>query len=877
MLVKSGGMTRTAARLYQYFRPEKYRLYLSIDSGAMTFKGSVVIDGLKTGAPSKRLTFHQKDLKITSAKITKLSKNGEQEISLARINLHKSFDEVRLHTKELLHGGVYRVEMHFEGKITDAMHGIYPCYFDKRRKKLIATQFESHHAREALPCIDEPEAKAVFELTLETPAGQTVIGNTPVKKQRTNNKKQITEFEPSPKMSAYLLAFAFGELAYQEAKTKSGIQVRCYTTPANRQLLDFALKAAVKSTEFFEDYFDTPYPLPKLDLIGLPDFSSGAMENWGLITFRESIFLCDPKSTSIDTKQWIALVIAHEIAHQWFGNLVTMRWWDDLWLNESFANLMEYIAVNDIFPKWRIFEQFINGEMAAAFRRDSLPNVQSVRTKVRHPDELGTLFDPAIVYAKGGALLHMLRQWIGDEAFRKGLKNYFAKHRYGNTEASDLWSALGAAAKQDLNSFMDNWLNWPGFPLVEIDYQPGSKNFRTSQQRLVSGNTNVKNDTVWQVPLAANDGFSRLLKTKAADFDVKPTDESLIFNDEGRSYYIPKYQDAKHLQTVIQAIPKLSPINRLRLVADYSLMEKALVAKNAENLELVLAYKTEAEESVWSAIASVIGNARSLVIGQQPHEANLNSYITDLVEGLIKKLGWTAKPSDDAQTLKLRNLALSLGAGAEMPTVLLEAKKRFTKFNQPADLAPDIRDVVYYVSARFGSQADFDKLLKLYKELENADERNEIAGALTATKEPPQIKTLLKVMKSDAVRKQDVLGWFAMLLRNHYGRTLSWQWMVDNWVWIEENFGSDKSYDDFPKYAANIFSRPAELKQYQKFFLPKTKELALERAIKLGIEEIEGRVAWRDHNEAETKKWLTDWSKLNNLNFAARSRNFSRH
>ncbi len=878
-------MTKKASRLFNNFRPENYALELDIDPDKMTFKGRVVISGAKTGPPSSRITLHQKDLKITSAKLYKHDKKtGVLEINISRLNLHKSFDELRIHTTEKLFPGEYTVEVAFSGRITEPMHGIYPCYFDKQRKKLIATQLESHHAREVFPCIDEPEAKATFDLTLVTPKA-TVISNTPIKKQKTINNKQktksieqkainrnskfeirnskiVTVFERTPRMSSYLLAFAFGDLAYKEARTKTGTAVRAYATPDKKHLLDFVLKTAVRCIDFFEDYFQTPYPLAKLDVVGLPDFSSGAMENWGLITFRESIFLVDPKSTSIETTQLTALVLAHELSHMWFGNLVTMRWWDDLWLNESFANLMEYIAVEALFPQWHIFEHFISGEMGAAFQRDSLPGVQAVRTKVRHPDELGTLFDPAIVYAKGGSLLHMVRNLVGDEAFRRGLKAYFQKHSYGNTEASNLWQAIGQAADINIEAFIDNWLNRPGFPVVEINHQPGTKHFQATQKRLIAGRGKAA-DTIWQVPLATSSNENILLKAKSAKFRLSQVSSPLVFNNDGQSYYLPRYLNQQHQADLVATIAKglSSPINRLQLIGGYSLMEMALLVTNAENLALLTAYKNETEESVWSTISRVIGDAKKLVIGQQSHEANLNGYTAFLVSGLIKRLGWDAKKGENTQTHRLRNLALSLGASSEMPEVLTEGKKRFTSFKKPADLAPDIRDVVYYIAARFGLKTDVDKLLATYKQLENADERNEIAVALTATRDKAQLSRLIAMLTTKDVRRQDTVMWFGWLLGNHYGRAAAWDWLVNNWVWVEKYFASDKTYVSFVKYAAAIFSKPQELENFQQFFTPKLSELSLERAIRLGIEEIESRVAWRKLNEASTKRWLAARAK----------------
>ncbi|HEY5442482.1 MAG TPA: M1 family metallopeptidase, partial [Candidatus Saccharimonadales bacterium] len=299
-------MGKKVTRLYEQFQPEHYDLQLVPDRDAMVFSGTVTIKGKKVGRPSERITLHQKDLKITKATLVKHDKNGDKTLAIERINNQNSFDEVRLHAAEMVYPGNYTITLEFTGVITRPMNGIYPCYFkhDGKDKMLIATQFESHHAREAFPCIDEPEAKATFDLTLTTPAGEAVIANTPVKTQTAKGKQQVTTFETTPKMSTYLLAFVYGEMDYKEAKTKDGVLVRTYATPDNAQHTGFALDCAVKTLEFYNEYFAIPYPLPKCDFVALPDFASGAMENWGCITFREQALLVDPKNPSLHLKQW---------------------------------------------------------------------------------------------------------------------------------------------------------------------------------------------------------------------------------------------------------------------------------------------------------------------------------------------------------------------------------------------------------------------------------------------------------------------------------------------------------------------------------------------------------------------------------------------
>jgi|GEM_PF-32096 len=479
-------MTKSVNQLINFFAPEHYDLMLDINRIERKFSGTVKIRGKQTG---EEIRLHAKDLDISLATV-----NGE-EVKL------KKYENDEIGLKGAGQGEANcEIYLEFSGQITDSMHGLYPCYYevDGEKKELLATQFESHHAREVFPCVDEPAAKATFDLTLITESDVEVLSNMPIRSQDIlqDLTLQKTTFETTPKMSTYLLAFATGDLQKVTAKTESGVEVNIYATKAQKaESLDFALETATRAIDFYDEYFGIKYPLPKSDHIALPDFSSGAMENWGLITYRETALLAD-KNTGLSSKQYIATVIAHELSHQWFGNLVTMKWWDDLWLNESFASLMEHISTDALFPDWQMWLGYETGDVVAALRRDALTGVQPVRQDVNHPDEISTLFDSAIVYAKGERLLKMCRAFIGEQAFRAGLQKYFAKFQYRNTEANDLWNCLSEASGQDIASLMTPWLTRPHYPIVCAGFDDKTGEITLKQEKFIASGKNQQTKVV---------------------------------------------------------------------------------------------------------------------------------------------------------------------------------------------------------------------------------------------------------------------------------------------------------------------------------------------------------------------------------------------
>ncbi len=852
-------MPNYVKRLFNQFHPEKYHLSITIDNQKMIFSGQVIITGKKTGRVNKRFTFHQKDLTISSATIDKLDKNNLVRVPISRINHHNTLNEIRLHSNDLIYPGNYQITMNFSGKINTGLNGIYQAFFKDNgvSKTIITTQFESHYARQAFPCIDEPEAKAIFSLNLTTDKNLTTLSNMPITKTKINDNLKIVNFEDTPPMSTYLLAFTVGELEYKEGKTKDGIVVRTYATPDKIKLTSYSIKIAIQALEFFSDYFKMPYPLQKLDMVAIPDFSAGAMENWGLITYRETCLLTNELDNNIDSLQQIALVISHEISHQWFGNLVTMKWWNDLWLNESFANLMEYKACSIIYPEWNIFEQFVKNEVNAAKKRDSLINVQPIRTSLKHPDEISTLFDPSIVYAKGGSVLYMLMNYIGENNFRDGLKIYFDRFKYQNTTADDLWSTISEVSKLDVKGFMNKWINVSGYPIVEIDWQPHDSRAKISQSRFLIEESNDYADNIWQIPLASNQAIKPELLTKKSSNIFIPKSENnkvMILNKNGESYYLPYYKNKDHLALITQNIKYSTAIDRFSLIDNYNLFQRSRLCQLTDVLNLINGYRQEEDDNVWSSISMTISEVRRLIEGNEKLKHKMNSLINELITELISKIGFDDRTTDSSKTIRLRILILSIAASADNLAVITEFNNRFNNFKKPADLNPNIRHIIYYTAIK--NDKNFNFMLKLHNSLTIHDEKEEVATALTSTKNPTHIKTLLELLKSDNIKKQNIMYIFSYLISNYSARTLTWDWMKDNWTFIEESFKSEKNYGFFARIAANYFSTTEQLENYQDFFEPKINQLALKRDVLLGIAEIKSRIAWRDYNQDKITSWL---------------------
>ncbi len=836
-------------RLVEKFKPEHYELKLDLmQAKNREFNGIVDIFGEIND--EKEIALHSKDLEIKniiSANDIKLNfskaENDEILVNIEKLNFKKG-DKIQL-------------KIEFSGKITDAMHGLYPCYYKENgeKKELFATQFESHHAREVFPCVDEPEAKATFSLEIKALSDLEVLSNTEIVEKNENGNTQQVRFAKTPKMSTYLLAFVLGDFQRVSKKTKSGVEVSVLATKAQKsELMEFPLSFAVRVLEFYEDFFGQKFPLLKCDHIALPDFSSGAMENWGLITYRETALLAG-KNSSISSKKYVALVIAHETSHQWFGNLVTMKWWDELWLNESFATMMEYLATDALEPKWKIWEEFAVNEAVLSLRRDAIDGVQAVHVPVHHPDEISTIFDGAIVYAKGARLMNMLRKYIGNDAFRKGLQLYFDKFKYQNTIGENLWDCLSEASGKNVADFMNPWLFKSGYPSVLAEED--GEELKLSQKQFFIGE-GKDSGRIWPILLGSNqNNLPEIMNSK--DLTCKKSSDFVQLNQGNIAHFITNYSQ-NLFENLLEKVRNgnLDTISRLQTLQERSLLSRGGEIPSVELLRTLQSYDKETSLTVWDMISLLIGELKIFIDEDSESSKKMKKFVGNLAQNEFEKLGFVKKTGEDEENTQKRSSILAHMIYAENEKVISGALDIFKNSQNMEDIDSEIRSLILTAKIRFEESPELvQKMLESYKNTSNVDYRDDIMVALTSTKNIQTGELLLeKMLENDIIRTQDILSWYVHLLRNLKTRELAWKWLRENWKLIEEKFDGDKSYNDFPRYSGAILRTEKQLQEFKEFFDPLKSDPSLTRAIEMGEREIAGRVDLIKRDKTAIDKFL---------------------
>lgn len=806
-------------QLAKYFTPELYEIELRINKDTEQVQGRVKIQGV---AKSSTVKLHAKNLKIHQLTVNQSPTTFTEDTEAETISFTSQVSDAEI-----------SIEARYSLQLSHGMTGLYLSTYEHEGKteRIVSTQFESHYARMMFPCVDEPAAKAKFSLkVIDTDPTDTILSNMPIKTERTltytsvnselNPKtdpnamnlntevtRKIVEFETTPRMSTYLLALCLGHFQSVTTKNQHGVTITTYA-PLNqaKESLVEPNQIAGEALDFYDQAFGVPYPLPKLDQVAVPDFDAGAMENWGLVTYRESCLLMDETATLSDKIQ-IATVITHELSHQWFGNLVTMAWWDDLWLNESFANMMEYYCLDAIRPEWKVWQEFFVSDCYYALTRDTSPDIQAVKQAVNHPSEIETLFDPAIVYAKGSHLMFMLMRLMGEQNFLKGLRDYFEKHQYQNTTGDDLWVALQPYAKFNVSDFMNQWITRPGFPIIEGEKQ---------ERFYLDGRSNQESWPLVQV------------------------------SDDMTGHYIIGLT-SEELQAKLAHFSELSQEQQLRLLIDQSLLLRTPRGDLPASLDLLMHFRNETSFAIWSIIMSILGELKIYCPAETPAETNLKSYIRELISAQIARLGVSEKAEDTDDDKKLRESILSLAVYADDQPTILHLTEQYNIYITDAlnfaVISPEL--LLPYLEAEFKNtkEARFKEYLNLYIKTSSPTIKSLLLDIITDAKREEHLQTLLDMLSdTKVIRLQDHSGYVRDLLANHSTRKATFDWLYQNWDYLK-NAVDGKSLDIYPKIMARFIRNQSDFVLFQKFAKRFENDPALFRIIKIGIYEIENRLA----------------------------------
>ncbi len=823
-------------RFLEYFVPERYTLDIAIDKYKKTIGGVVTVTG---EVFNETVKFHAVDLMVTDVLV-----DGEK----VKFKVDGEVLEI-----EKLKLGKAEITIFYDGKLNENMEGAYLSTYehDGETEIIVATQFESHYAREAFPCIDEPEAKAVFELSLAVPEGSKdiMLSNMPEAKARSGAFRSaaarglarsprgdgrerrgvrtsfssgyvIANFEPTPRMSTYLLAWVVGKFHGKTVTNKHGVEITTYAA-LNQDVdsVDFANEIAAKSLEFYDDNFGEPYPLKRCVQVALPDFEAGAMENWGLVTYRESMLLAG-KNVTLGTKKSVALTVAHELSHQWFGDLVTMKWWDDLWLNESFASVMEYYAVDAIHPEYKIFEGFFTGDAVLALTRDAYSDVQSVHQEVHNPEEIATLFDSAIVYSKGARLMLMLIRLMGWKQFCKGVADYFNKYKYQNTVGDDLWECLKPYAEFDPKKLMHAFIDKPGYPVIE-----GKNKFANYTQKRFLLDSEKMSKSDWPLP--------RITEDMSGHYVINLSDEQF--------------------EERLAQFDELGLEEKLRLLIDRNLVAKTDLASSADLLPLVKKFRNEDSAAVWSVVLSIVSGLKVFFEPDSEEEKRYKKLVGEVVKPKLKEIGLTTGKNDDENTIRLRAILMGLDFYAE-------TKENITKLSEMYDdniakLESEIRESI--LDAKLYMEPEIiDDYLEKYQSETDPEVKFELLFAGTISKDKKVLVKMLKLLEQpEIVKPQDQLYLYVYLYRNPRSRQQAFEWLKGHWDYVREMAG-DKTLEGYPRYMAGSIRTEKEFKEWQEFFWPMRDDAAVSRAIMIGKKEIAARLKLIQEDKEAVEKVL---------------------
>jgi puromycin-sensitive aminopeptidase len=773
-------------RLSTDVRPTHYDLHLEPDLDAGAFRGEVRIT-LRLERPRAEIVLHAAELAIERA----TARAAGQDVP-ARVRLVRADEAVALRFPRPLPAGEATLALRFSGRLNQHLRGLYAASADGRRYAF--SQCEAADARRILPCFDEPAFKARFRVALTVRAGDTALSNAPLEREESAPGGRTMRFAETPPLSTYLLALAVGPLEASPTRLLGTVPIRVWHVPGKGHLTEFALEAAAEALRRLQDYFDIPYPYGKLDLVAVPDFEAGAMENAGAVFFRETLLLLDPVTASLTERKRAAEVIAHELAHMWYGDLVTMAWWDDLWLNEAFATWMAYRVVDDWRPEWRMWHGFEH-DRAGALGMDALASTHPIYAPVRSVAEATENFD-VITYEKGAAVVRMIEHYLGPDIFRDGVRRYMRRHREGNTVAADLWSALEEASAKPVARVAQAWIAQPGFPLVTFAPASGAGGTRLAvrQERFFADPRvpAARRRARWPLPLVVKvrEGGrrARFLVEKARDTITIPAPAAsgwYLGNADAGGFYRVAYDPVDRAALLADLQTGLTPVERLALVGDQWALVRSARAPIDALLDVVDALGAETDYDVLDGLAGPLDRIDEQVVepGSEA-QSGFRAWIARRFGPQLERLGWMAAPGEDDPT-RLRRAALVrlVGGIAEAPAVLSEARRRLDAYlADRSALDPNLADPVVSLAARTGDEALYERYRAAVTAAATPQERRRFLLSLGSFRTPATRARALAAVLTPDVPTQDVAFLLMRLLANPAARAEAWKLMTRKWT-----------------------------------------------------------------------------------------------
>jgi puromycin-sensitive aminopeptidase len=773
-------------RLPRTVVPGRYDICLSPDLETFKFDGEVKIH-VDVKEPVSEILLNSLGLNIHSA----AAGNGTQLLT-AEPQLIVENERLKLSFKEPLKEGKWQIDIKFDGELNDKLHGFYRSTYkdvEGKTRVLATTQCEATDARRAFPCWDEPDFKAVFKVKLIVDEKFMAFSNGSIASEKSlkNGKKEV-DFNETIKMSTYLVAFVIGDFECSSIEMAGKTPVRVCCVKGKKQLTGFALKVGVHSLNYFEKYYGLPYAGDKMDLIAIPDFAFGAMENLGCVTFRESALLVDENAASHAELERVADVVAHEISHMWFGDLTTMGWWTGIWLNEAFATFAEMMAVDAFKPEWKRWDSF-GVSRAAASLVDGLKSTRPIEFPVHHPHECEAMFD-VLTYEKGASVVRMLEQYLGPDVFRKGISYYLNKHQFANTETSDLWDAFEHESRQPVRKLMDSWIFQKGYPMISAELDDSGRKLLLSQQRFFYLSDSEEKQ-LFHVPVLLEIATSKgrcqkklLLTEEKTGIDLDAEPQYVIVNAGGHGFYRVRYSKSLLAGLLDKVVEKLSPVERFNLVNDTWAMVMAGHVSLADYLKMLSIFKDDDDKNVWSVITSSFAYLDRLAAdGDRPA---LESYIQKLLSPVLARLGWTPESGESELTGQLRGIIIaSLGTAGNCSQTQKKAQAEYARFKvDPKAIDANLLPAVVSVAAASGDRALYEEFVKLWKQGKTPQEEERYLYALAGFKQEELLKQTLARTTNGEVRTQNAPYLLRQVLMNVHGRLPAWEHLKNSWEYV---------------------------------------------------------------------------------------------